>query len=129
VACSGDSRAVLGTISGGKARRRRPLTEPQLHKPDHPEEMARIHARIIAAGGPVSPSGDNNRPARVWANGRVGLAMSRSLAATDSASVVALSLTWRQASALPPSLPPAHPPSLLPALAHPPALPLVTCCR
>ena len=72
VACSGDSRAVLGTISGGKVLA---ADLSRDHKPDHPEEMA----RIVAAGGTVSPPGDNNRPARVWANGRVGLAMSRSL--------------------------------------------------
>lgn len=72
VACSGDSRAVLGTIRDGKVLA---ADLSRDHKPDHPEEMA----RIVAAGGIVSPPGDNNRPARVWANGRVGLAMSRSL--------------------------------------------------
>ena len=72
VACSGDSRAVLGTIRDGKVLA---ADLSRDHKPDYPEEMA----RIVAAGGTVSPPGDNNRPARVWANGRVGLAMSRSL--------------------------------------------------
>jgi len=72
VACSGDSRAVMGTNQGGKVIASDLSRD---HKPDHPQEMA----RIVAAGGTVSMPGPNNRPARVWANGRVGLAMSRSL--------------------------------------------------
>ena len=72
VACCGDSRAVLGSISGGQVLA---ADLSRDHKPDQPEEFH----RIVAAGGTVSPPGDNNRPARVWANGRVGLAMSRSI--------------------------------------------------
>ena len=45
------------------------------HKPDLPKERARIEA----AGGVVTPSGPGGRPSRVWADGRVGLAMSRSI--------------------------------------------------
>ena len=43
-------------------------------KPDLPEEKE----RIVRAGGVVSPA-SMGRPSRVWANGRIGLAMSRSL--------------------------------------------------
>jgi len=75
VACSGDSRAVLGQRKGGS------LSAKDLsidHKCDLPEEKA----RILQAGGSVTPSGKNNRPppARVWApEGGTGLAMSRSI--------------------------------------------------
>ena len=72
VASSGDSRAIKATRVGGK------IVATDLsfdHKPDLPEERLRIEA----AGGTVSPGGPGGRPARVWANGRVGLAMSRSI--------------------------------------------------
>jgi len=71
-ACSGDSRAIKASRVGGK------LVATDLsndHKPDLPGEQARIEA----AGGTVSPGGPGGRPSRVWANGRVGLAMSRSI--------------------------------------------------
>ena len=70
-ACSGDSRAVKGQ------RRNGDITAEDLsvdHKPDLPEERK----RILARGGTVSEGGAG-RPARVWAHGRIGLAMSRSL--------------------------------------------------
>jgi len=72
VACSGDSRAIKASRVRGK------LLATDLsndHKPDLPGEQARIEA----AGGRVSPGGPGGRPSRVWANGRVGLAMSRSI--------------------------------------------------
>jgi len=72
VACSGDSRAIKASRVGGK------LVATDLsndHKPDLPAERARIEG----AGGVVSPGGPGGRPSRVWANGRVGLAMSRSI--------------------------------------------------
>ena len=70
-ACSGDSRAVKGIRRSGMI-----LAEDLSmdHKPDLPEERA----RIVANGGTVS-DGAAGRPARVWAHGRIGLAMSRSL--------------------------------------------------
>jgi len=72
VACSGDSRAVKGANVEGKVVATDLSND---HKPDNPGEKE----RIIASGGTVSPPGPNGRPSRVWANGRVGLAMSRSL--------------------------------------------------
>lgn len=75
VACSGDSRAVLGQrVKGGLGHK--DLSHD--HKADLPEEKA----RILAAGGEVTASGKNGNPppARVWAaQGGTGLAMSRSL--------------------------------------------------
>lgn len=71
VACSGDSRCVRGVRRGGK------LVAEDLsddHKPDLPQEKQ----RIIANGGSVT-DGSAGRPARVWAHGRIGLAMSRSI--------------------------------------------------
>jgi len=70
-ACSGDSRAVLGSSKGGKIRAR-DLTND--HKPDGEGELE----RILNAGGEVS-RGEYGRPARVWAAGKIGLAMSRSV--------------------------------------------------
>jgi len=73
VACSGDSRAVMGTIKGGKCVA---VDLSMDHKPDLPLERKRIEA----AGGVVSAAGPRGLPpSRVWVNGRVGLAMSRSL--------------------------------------------------
>ena len=73
VACSGDSRAVMGRSEGGKIKA---VDLSRDHKPDLPEERARIQER----GGVVSAAGPRGLPpARVWVNGRVGLAMSRSL--------------------------------------------------
>lgn len=76
VACSGDSRAVLGSRAGGK------IVSKDLskdHKPDDPPEQARIESK----GGVVTPGGYNGNPppSRVWAGnkGGVGLAMSRSI--------------------------------------------------
>lgn len=71
VGCSGDSRAVKGYTKGGMIKA---LDLSNDHKPDLPEEMA----RILEAGGTVSPGG-GGRPSRVWAHGRIGLAMSRSI--------------------------------------------------
>jgi len=73
VACSGDSRAVLGSRKGGS------IVGTDLskdHKPDDPIERARIEA----AGGEVTEQGANGAPARLWApDGSCGLAMSRSV--------------------------------------------------
>ena len=71
-ACSGDSRAVKGTNRGGKVVAADLSND---HKPDLPEEKA----RILAAGGTVTPAGPDGRPSRMYADGHVGLAMSRSL--------------------------------------------------
>jgi len=70
-ACSGDSRAVLGYVRDGAIRARDLSVDC---KPDSPEE----YARIVGAGGVVS-NASGASPARVWADGRVGLAMSRSI--------------------------------------------------
>ena len=102
VACSGDSRAVLGSISGGQVLA---ADLSRDHKPDLPEEMA----RIVAAGGTVSPPGANNWPARVWANGRVGLAMSRSLG--DGLCRRYGVIPDPEAIQRPPALPPSRPPT------------------
>ena len=48
------------------------------HLPEHRPPLQE-RARIEGAGGVVSPGGPGGRPSRVWANGRVGLAMSRSI--------------------------------------------------
>lgn len=73
VACSGDSRAVLGRYKGDKIQG---IDLSHDHKPDKPEEKA----RITKAGGVVTAPGPNGLPpSRVWVNGRVGLAMSRSI--------------------------------------------------
>ncbi len=73
VACSGDSRAIMGQQKKGN------IVAVDLsndHKPDLPVERKRIEA----AGGVVSAAGPRGLPpSRVWVNGRVGLAMSRSL--------------------------------------------------
>ena len=71
-ACSGDSRAVLGYSSKGSIRAR-DLSEDC--KPDDPKEKKRIEK----CGGVVTGGGRPGVPARVWANGAVGLAMSRSI--------------------------------------------------
>ncbi|EOD35737.1 hypothetical protein EMIHUDRAFT_227254 [Emiliania huxleyi CCMP1516] len=70
-ACSGDSRAVLGYVRDGAIRARDHSVDC---KPDSPEE----YERIVGAGGVVSGASGAS-PARVWADGRVGLAMSRSI--------------------------------------------------
>ena len=70
-ACSGDSRAVKGVRRNGSIH----AVDLSIdHKPDLPEEKK----RILANGGTVS-DGTAGRPARVWAHGRIGLAMSRSI--------------------------------------------------
>lgn len=71
-ACSGDSRAVKGMNRGGSVVAADLSND---HKPDLPEEKA----RILAAGGTVTPAGPDGRPSRMYADGHVGLAMSRSL--------------------------------------------------
>jgi protein phosphatase 2C family protein 2/3 len=70
-ACSGDSRAVKGLRRNGQVAAEDLSND---HKPDLPEERKRIEA----AGGTVS-EGTAGRPSRVWAHGRIGLAMSRSI--------------------------------------------------
>ena len=73
VACSGDSRAVMGQQRRGEIAA---LDLSNDHKPDLPLERKRIEA----AGGVVSAPGPRGLPpSRVWVNGRVGLAMSRSI--------------------------------------------------
>jgi len=71
VACSGDSRAVMGYVERGSVKARDLSVDM---KPDAPGEKE----RILAAGGEVSV-GRGNGPSRVWCDGRVGLAMSRSI--------------------------------------------------
>jgi len=78
-ACSGDSRAVKGIRKGGKIEAEDLSYD---HKPDLPEERA----RIVSRGGTVS-DGCAGRPARVWAHGRIGLAMSRSIGDGECKSV------------------------------------------
>ena len=71
----GDSRAVMATMNKGSLQAL-PLTRD--HKPDHPIEMA----RIIKAGGFVSPPPEEGLSARVWLDPgfkMIGLAMARSL--------------------------------------------------
>ena len=78
-ACAGDSRAVKGARQSGV------LVAQDLsidHKPDLPEERS----RIVARGGTVS-DGNPGRPSRVWAHGRIGLAMSRSIGDGECKSV------------------------------------------
>jgi protein phosphatase 2C family protein 2/3 len=73
IACSGDSRAIMGKRAGGKVSA---FDLSKDHKPDLPDERKRIEK----AGGVVSAAGPNGLPpSRVWVNGRVGLAMSRSI--------------------------------------------------
>ena len=73
VASVGDSRAVLGS------RRGRKLMATDLSV-DHKLEIPTERARIDASGGQVRPaSGGKSSTLRVWADGAVGLAMSRSI--------------------------------------------------
>jgi protein phosphatase 2C family protein 2/3 len=73
VACSGDSRAVLGSQKDGMLVARDLSMD---HKPDLPKEKA----RIVKAGGRVSMPGPNGLPpGRVWSPDGCGLAMSRSI--------------------------------------------------
>jgi len=73
IACSGDSRAVLSRRRGNKVEA---FDLSRDHKPDLPAEKKRIEK----AGGTVSAAGPRGLPpSRVWVNGRVGLAMSRSI--------------------------------------------------
>ena len=75
VACSGDSRCVLGSLQDGH------LTARDLsrdHKPDDPEERKRLER----AGGTVTEAGPKGKPpSRVYTSGpdRHGIAMSRSI--------------------------------------------------
>ena len=78
VACSGDSRAVLGQRVNGHIQAK-DLSKD--HKPDGPGEFERIKA----AGGVVTPGGAGGGPppSRIWRppskGGGCGLAMSRSI--------------------------------------------------
>jgi protein phosphatase 2C family protein 2/3 len=73
VASSGDSRAVLCRRKGSAMEA---VDLSHDHKPDLPNERKRIEK----AGGTVSAAGPRGLPpSRVFVNGRVGLAMSRSI--------------------------------------------------
>ena len=72
VACTGDSRAVLGRVDASGNLDAIDLTAD--HRPDLKEEKA----RIVKAGGKVTAASKSGG-ARVWANGEGGLAVSRSL--------------------------------------------------
>jgi len=72
----GDSRAVLAVDVGETIPRAKALTRD--HKPDDPDERA----RITEWGGFVSPAPEPGMSARVWLNPNftmIGLAMSRSI--------------------------------------------------
>jgi protein phosphatase 2C family protein 2/3 len=75
VANVGDSRCVAGVEKNGAIVAKDFSRD---HKPDNPEEMA----RIIEWGGFVSPAPEPGLSARVWLDARhtmIGLAMSRSI--------------------------------------------------
>jgi serine/threonine protein phosphatase PrpC len=76
VANVGDSRCVVGVDQGGGVMVAKDLSHD--HKPDNPDEMA----RIIEWGGFVSAAPEPGLSARVWLDARhtmIGLAMSRSI--------------------------------------------------
>mmetsp|Transcript_33318 Transcript_33318/g.74674 ORF Transcript_33318/g.74674 Transcript_33318/m.74674 type:complete len:344 (+) Transcript_33318:87-1118(+) len=86
IANSGDSRAIMATMEGGRMVAK-PLSDDQ--KPDREDERR----RIIASGGRVEPlfdeDGEPIGPARVWLPNMMlpGLAMSRSLGDDIAATV------------------------------------------
>ena len=126
-AWAGDSRAVMGSAQAKGAMTSTDLSDD--HKPDRPDEMARIQR----AGGIVEPvfdeNGDPAGPHRVWYLAQVapGLAMGRSIGDAVGAMVrhvpqlLSMSPNPNPTS---PTLPHVHPPTSTPLCTDPPSLPL-----